>query len=517
MTDHNHSQQRTAERYLVRSLIASGGMATVHLAEDVVLDREVALKILHRNFATDSTFVDRFRREAQAAGRLRHPNIVTIYDWGPYEDSYFIAMEYVPGPTLSEVLAAEGPLAPERAARIAGQIVEALDVAHRQGLVHRDIKPSNILVATATEQVKVADFGIARAVEGDLDLTQAGMIVGTAAYLSPEQARGSGVDPRSDLYSLGVLLFEMVTGQRPFTGDHPFAVATQHVSTPAPRLRSVRASLPDRLDELVDRLLAKDPADRYQSTTELALDLRRIEAAARESVDRPPPAAVEDLDRTAIMDGAHAAGTAAAAGNGAVAATEVMPSPARPDQDPGPVPDRDDRPRPSSGLPIVLGALGVVGLVALLLVVVPGLGARSAVELTDTTTSGAPASEPAPPMTVASEGPVEIPELVGRTRAEAEQAISALGLTLQVESSDVEPGDRSDGRVISQDPAPGEQVETGGSVLVVIAKAVETTEATAAPSSTAPSTTTAETSTTQTTASPGTTAPAPSPTPPPSG
>jgi len=518
MTDHDHSQQRTAERYLLRSLIASGGMATVHLAEDVVLDREVALKILHRNFATDSTFVDRFRREAQAAGRLRHPNIVTIYDWGPYEDSYFIAMEYVPGPTLSEMLAAEGPLAPERAARIAGQIVEALDVAHRQGLVHRDIKPSNILVASASEQVKVADFGIARAVEGDLDLTQAGMIVGTAAYLSPEQARGLGVDPRSDLYSLGVLLFEMVTGQRPFSGDHPFAVATQHVSTPAPRLRSVRASLPDRLDELVDRLLAKDPSDRYQSTTELALDLRRIEAAAMEAVDRPPSDVGDDLDRTTIMDGAQAAGAAAVAGDGAVAATEIMPSSARPDQGPAPVREPDDSPRSSSGLPIVLGALGVVGLVALLLVAVPWLGTRSRGEPTETSTTSEPASEPATPTSVASEAPVDIPELLGRTRAEAEQAISALGLSLQVESSDVEPDDPSVGRVISQDPAPGEQVDLGGSVVVVvIARAVETTEATTVPSTTVPLTTKAETPTTQTTASSGTTVPAPSPTPPPSG
>src|SRR5947208_17036524 len=233
-------------------------MAEVYLAHDQLLDRRVALKVLFAEFARDPAFVQRFRREAQAAANLNHPNIVAVFDWGEEDGTYFIVMEYVEGRSLREAIQAEGPLYPNLAADLASDIAGALGYAHRNGVVHRDVKPGNILL-TPQGQVKVTDFGIARAAGASESLTQTGSVMGTATYFSPEQAQGLPVDARSDVYSLGIVLYEMVTGVVPFTGDSPVAVAYKHVREEplAPSQRN--PEVPPDLEKIILAALAKDP------------------------------------------------------------------------------------------------------------------------------------------------------------------------------------------------------------------------------------------------------------------
>ncbi len=221
-------------RYELSHLVARGGMAEVYRARDQLLDRPVALKVLFPELSVDRSFVERFRREAQAAANLSHPNIVPVFDWGEDNGTYFIVMEFVDGRALSSILRTAGPLHPDRAAEIAADVAGALSYAHRHGVVHRDVKPGNVLI-TEEGTIKVTDFGIARAVNTEESLTQTGAVMGTATYFSPEQAEGMGVDSRSDIYSLGVVIFEMVTGRPPFLGDTPVAVASKHVREHPPR------------------------------------------------------------------------------------------------------------------------------------------------------------------------------------------------------------------------------------------------------------------------------------------
>ena len=260
-------------RYQILRKLGAGGMANVYLAEDQELGRRVAIKILNDRHANDEQFVERFRREAKNAAALSHPNIVSIYDRGEAEGTYYIAMEYLDGRSLKELILSRGDAPIAVVVEYARQILSALKFAHRHGIVHRDIKPHNVLV-DGEGRVKVTDFGIARA--GASQMTEAGSIVGTAQYLSPEQARGADVDQRSDLYSLGVLMYEMLTGEVPFSGDTPVEIAMKHLSqTPAPP-STIRRDVPHDLDMVVMRTLAKSPDDRYQSADEMEADLDRV-------------------------------------------------------------------------------------------------------------------------------------------------------------------------------------------------------------------------------------------------
>ena len=260
-------------RYRVLRRLGRGGMADVYLAEDEELGRRVAIKILNDSHAADDQFVERFRREATNAAGLSHPNIVSIYDRGEAEGTYYIAMEYLDGPTLKEIVTERGPLPIDEAIGFARDLLEALRFAHRKGLVHRDIKPHNV-ICDADGRVKVTDFGIARA--GASQMTEAGSIIGTAQYLSPEQARGGVIDHRSDLYSVGVVLYELLTGTVPFAGETPVEIAMKHLSGVPDPPSARRPEVPVALDQIVLRALAKDPDERYQTAEEMDAELARV-------------------------------------------------------------------------------------------------------------------------------------------------------------------------------------------------------------------------------------------------
>jgi eukaryotic-like serine/threonine-protein kinase len=271
-----------AGRYTIVGRIGSGGMADVYLAQDAQLGREVALKVLHRRFARDQQFVERFRREASAAASLQHPNVVGVYDRGEHDETYFIVMENLPGRTLRDLLNEEAPLSQERAIHFGIQILQAAGFAHRRGVIHRDFKPHNVIVAP-DDSLKVTDFGIARA--GASEMTETGSIMGTAQYLSPEQAQGQHVDAASDLYSIGVMLYEMLVGHVPFGGDSAVSIALKHVSDVPQPIRELRPDVHPALEAAVMRALNKDPAQRYRNADEFIAALESARAAIASGVD----------------------------------------------------------------------------------------------------------------------------------------------------------------------------------------------------------------------------------------
>jgi len=399
------------DRYEIHRHIARGGMAQVYLARDRSLDRPVAVKELVPEFATDPSFVERFRREAQSAAKLTHPNIVAVYDWGTQDGTYFIVMEYVDGPSLSQVIRADGALHPRRAAEIASEVAAALGFAHSQGVVHRDIKPGNVLL-TATGQAKVADFGIARAMSSaDEELTQTGSVMGTATYFSPEQAQGLAVDARADLYSLGVVLYEMVTGRPPFSGDSPLAIAYKHVQDPPPRPSTLVPDVPVGLEAIIMKLLQKQPDNRYASAQDLRTDLNRYLSG-----------------ETTMAESELVAAAAVPA-----AATTMQPVADEYYDD-----DDDEEPGSRTGL-----FIGVLVLLLLLLAGVLFWFAR-----------GLNAAD------------IEVPATIGLTRAEAERALTADGFEVKV-TEQANPSIEA-GRVISQDPAPKTKAPEGSTVQLVV-------------------------------------------------
>ncbi|MFP5297813.1 MAG: protein kinase domain-containing protein [Actinomycetota bacterium] len=259
-----------ADRYRLDGLIARGGMGVVYRGEDTRLERPVAVKLLGDGFVEEALAVERFKREARAAARLNHPNIANVYDYGIADGSHYIVMELLPGPSLAEQLRT-GPLDPDTAARIALQIAEALEVAHANGLIHRDIKPANV-VFCAEDRIKVTDFGIAK-LDDQTRLTSTGGLFGTPQYVSPEQMAGQPATVRSDVYSLGVVLFEMLTGTPPFSGDNAVAVAMKHLSEDIPRPSTRSSGIPPELDAVVERATARDPNDRYRDASGMAAAL----------------------------------------------------------------------------------------------------------------------------------------------------------------------------------------------------------------------------------------------------
>ncbi|GHF10163.1 serine/threonine protein kinase [Amycolatopsis deserti] len=298
-----------SNRYELGDTLGYGGMSEVHHGTDVRLGREVAVKILRADLARDPQFQERFRREAQNAAALNHPAIVAVYDTGEAQTEYgplpYIVMEYVRGRTLRDIVKTEGPLSQKRAMEVMADVCAALDFSHRHGIVHRDVKPANVMI-TDQGAVKVMDFGIARAMhDGQAAMTQTAAVIGTAQYLSPEQARGEGVDARSDVYAAGCVLFELITGEPPFTGDSPVAVAYQHVREDPKAPSAVNPAVSPELDAIVLKALAKGPANRYQSAAEMRADLVRTLSGQRPSA----PMVMTADERTQVIGGApgHAA------------------------------------------------------------------------------------------------------------------------------------------------------------------------------------------------------------------
>jgi serine/threonine-protein kinase len=427
-----------SNRYEISREVAQGGMAEVYLGHDRLLDRPVALKALFPEYAREPSFVERFRREAQAAANLNDANIVGIYDWGQEAGTYFIVMEYVEGRSLRDLIRSESPLDPNQSAEITAEIASALAYAHRSGVVHRDVKPGNVLL-TRAGGVKVTDFGIARAGTGD-GLTQTGSVMGTATYFSPEQAQGLAVDGRSDVYSLGVVLYEMVTGVVPFTGDSPVAVAYKHVrEEPMPPTKR-NPDVPADLEQIILTAMAKDPDHRYQTADDMRADLLRFRRG-RPLAAAPVTAIVSEVPSL----GAAAAGGAVGAGAVAAAATMQQPTVPPATVDGGP-PAEDEPPGRKRAL--------LVSLVVLGLVVLAGIGVGI----------WALAGE--------GDGQVTVPNVVDLPFAQAKAQLEDEGFEVVEErvTSPTVPVDI----VISQDPAADDSADEGSEVTLTVSSGADT-------------------------------------------
>lgn len=490
-----------ADRYRIAELLGSGGMARVYRADDLDLGRSVAIKVLSSRYARDPAFVDRFRREASAAAKLNHPNIVQVFDRGAAQGTYYIVMEYLPGPDLKDIIRRRGTIGPDETVEAGLQILAALAVAHRHNVVHRDIKPQNVIMAD-DGLLKVTDFGIAQA-GNDSDLTEAGSVIGTAQYLSPEQAQGGEITPASDCYSVGIVLYEMLTGRVPFDGERPVTVAMKQVNEPPVPPHVFAPDTPLALEKVILKAMAKRPADRYRSAEDFSAALM----AVRNALDAEDATSVLGAvpggtgDATRVMPATpHARDTQA---------TRVTPQaapPRRVEAAPPPAP-----PGRRWG-PIAIGALAVLllllggfmllnrGDTAEAATVPSGLvGATEQQARTEITNAGLRADVRSVTSTAQQKGTVlrtnpdggaevakgsvvvvevgagpattSVPDVVNQKAADAVQAIEAAGFvaTKKEAFDETVPA----GTVISQSPAAGTQAPAGSQVVLTVSKGVE--------------------------------------------
>ena len=473
------------DRYRVERSIGRGGMAEVFLAHDILLDRPVALKVLFPEYAIDPNFVERFRREAQSAAALTHPNIVAVYDWGKVNATYFIAMEYVEGKTLAMLLKERGPLSPTHTCDVISEVASALSFAHENGVIHRDVKPGNILIGLGG-QVKVADFGIARAFGANIEeaLTEIGSVMGTATYLSPEQAQGAQPDPRSDIYSLGVMMYELVAGRPPFVGDSAVAIAYQHVHNFPQPLREVVAELPRGFESVVAKCMAKNEQRRYENAMLVREDVRRI---------------LDGVETLALTD---ARGTGATTNLSDTAEIPVVVLPPYEDDV-----DMIDAKKPATmvfgGAVVVIALLAVLvfavrfigggsdatlptvvnmsietaqeQLAALGLIVVPNELPKDGVApgvVYDQSPAAGTTFQTGDSVTLTfapRTGTIMVPPIQGLLYDAAESEAAAVGLTLEVIEERVDPTTPA-GQIISQDPAATVMLPAGTAIRVVVSK-----------------------------------------------
>ena len=436
-------------RYEVRALLARGGMATVYEAVDLRLDRLVALKVMHPHLAADPGFVARFEREAKSAARLSHPHVVAVYDQGEADGLVYLAMELIPGRTLRDVIRDYGPLTTEQALVFLEPVVEALAAAHAAGLVHRDIKPENVLISH-DGRVKVADFGLARAVATSETNATAGVLIGTVAYLAPEQVESGEADERTDFYAAGICLFEMVTGQVPHGGDSPLSVAYQHVNSDVPAPSSVSSGVPPEADAIVRTATRRDPGQRYRNSQDFLADVRR----ARASLPAPTPfmdaPAMNDTLVVGLNNPVEAGG---GRGYEPRSGSDVMTEADDGYRDYGDSDDFDDddfgeyedqRPRRGLRLFVALAVIVTIagaGVAGWWLAVGPGTYSPT-------------------------------PDVVGQTFDEATATLAAEGLAIEATAeqySETIPA----GSVLTTDPGPGEGIAASGTVGVVVSLGAE--------------------------------------------
>ncbi|MBP2364754.1 Stk1 family PASTA domain-containing Ser/Thr kinase [Pseudonocardia parietis] len=499
-----------SERYELGEPLGYGGMAEVHRGLDTRLGRDVAVKVLRADLARDPQFQLRFRREAQNSASLNHPAIVAVYDTGEIESEFgplpYIVMEFVDGQTLREIVKTQGPLSQQRVVEVLADVCAALDFSHRHGIIHRDVKPANVMI-NGVGAVKVMDFGIARALGEGQNVTQTAAVIGTAQYLSPEQARGEAVDARSDVYAAGCVLFELLTGEPPFTGDTPVAVAYQHVREDPRAPSELNPSVPPALDAVALKALSKNPANRYQSSAEMRADLVRV----RNGEPVHAPLVLSEYERTQMM--AHDDATAAMptrrleGGSGPPTGRHTMP----PNQGAYPDEERSGRRKKAALWVAALAVLGLLGFVGFQVfssstpdqITVPDVlgqtpeearaaitNARLLVDIQNQPSDVAQVgkvvrTDPGGGNQVAENsrvtlflgtGPaqVTVPSLAGRTPQEAETMLREAGLqlggTTQQDTSDTS----QIGKVISSSPGPGETTTGNSSVSIVVGREQQT-------------------------------------------
>jgi serine/threonine-protein kinase len=444
-----------SNRYELGETLGYGGMSEVHKGRDVRLGRDVAIKVLRADLARDAQFQERFRREAQNSAALNHPAIVAVYDTGETQTEYgplpYIVMEFVDGRTLRDMVKTQGPLSGKRAMEVMADVSAALDFSHRHGIVHRDVKPANVMI-TKSGAVKVMDFGIARALhDGQAAVTQTAAVIGTAQYLSPEQARGESVDARSDVYAAGCVLFELLTGEPPFTGDSPVAVAYQHVREDPKAPSSLNPKVSPQLDAIVLKAMAKGPANRYQSAAEMRADLVRVLSGQRPSA----PAVMTAEDRTAVMNeqSSRSSRTQVVNGGGRHRPAALK---SEPDDDYDPVTEEEEDRRAKRKKAIM------VALVVVLCIAVLGLAAWITTSLMKDGSSDAPEKAP-------------VPAVAGMEPLTANDKITQAGLKPKQELVNCEPGPNGAaapctseqiGKVLGTTPPEGTSLVKGSEVVV---------------------------------------------------